>query len=120
MKKSITTDELKELIYSNDNKSQLYLIDVREKDELVYGIIPTAKHIPLAQLDESLHMTEQEFEKKYHFKKFRKNNLIVVYCRSGGRSAVARSIMQKNGYNALNYTGSILAWSKIDPNVTAY
>ena len=40
----ITYKVLKQLI---DKKESYILIDVREKDELKYGIIPTSSHVPL-------------------------------------------------------------------------
>ena len=46
----------------------------------------------------------------------------VVYCRSGGRSAMAAKFLIASGFkNVKNLAGGILAWSaKIDPSMPQY
>ena len=46
----------------------------------------------------------------------------VVYCRSGGRSAMAAEFLIASGFkNVKNLAGGILAWSaKIDPSMPQY
>jgi len=112
----VSRDELKDLI---DNKKDYLLVDVREHDELVHGMIPTAHNLPLSELNEALLLSEQDFEKKYEFKLTKKDK-IIFHCRSGGRSEKATEYANKHGFNARNYKGSILDWSEIDPNVKAY
>lgn len=113
----ITTEELKKLI---DGKKDFVLIDVRRQDELHYGMIPTAHHIPLHDIEEVFDLDEQSFKKKYGFTKPTPKKLIVVYCRSGGRSSTATSLLTSKGYTVKNYKGSVGEWSKIDPQVKAY
>ncbi len=115
--KIISTKELQKLIA---DKASYVLIDVREKNELVHGVIPTSKNVPLSDFGSVLNMSEKDFEKKYKFPKFKKSDKIIVYCRSGGRSGHASEILHQAGYTATNYAGSILEWSKIDKNVKAY
>ncbi len=46
---------------------------------------------------------------------------VVVYCRSGGRSARAVRLLQRHGYDAANLEGGILAWAQeIDPEMPEY
>jgi sulfur-carrier protein adenylyltransferase/sulfurtransferase len=47
---------------------------------------------------------------------------IVIYCRSGRRSAEAADFLQKAGYRKVfNLKGGILAWSdQVDPTVPKY
>lgn len=75
-----------------------YLIDVREPDEVIQGSIPSSVNIPLSILPGSLYMKAEEFEKKFGFKKPRRSQEIIFYCRSGVRAATAGDIARKNGY----------------------
>lgn len=113
----ITTKELQQLIR---NKVDYLLIDVRNKDELIHGMIPTAKNIPLPEVEHALDLTPEAFEKKYHFKKPTKQDSLIFHCRSGGRSQQAAMIAENRGYQAKNYAGSIWEWSEIDKNVKRY
>ena len=61
----ITTEELKKLI---DDKKNFVLIDVRRQDELHYGMIPTAHHLPLNDIEDAFDLDKQSFKKKYRFK----------------------------------------------------
>jgi adenylyltransferase/sulfurtransferase len=46
---------------------------------------------------------------------------IVVYCRSGARSADATRHLRAAGFNASNLAGGILRWSDdVDPSVPKY
>ena len=114
---AISTEELKKLI---DKKGKYVLIDVREKKELVYGMIPTAHNVPLSELEKAWELNEEDFEKKYGLKKPSKTDNLIFHCRSGGRSKQATEFAVSKHYHATNYEGSILAWSKIDKNVKAY
>lgn len=117
MNHTITTSELKELI---NNQAEFMLIDVRNKDELGYGMIPTAHNIPLPEFEQALELDEKTFEEKYGFSKPKQDILLVVHCRTGGRSEVAAKIALQKGFNVKNYAGSVAAWSKIDSNVKMY
>jgi len=114
--KKVSRDELKELI---DKKGSYVLIDVREEDELVHGMIPTAKHLPMSEFAEAWKLSSEEFSKKYGFAVSKKDR-IIFYCRSGNRSEQAAAHAQQLGFDAANYEGSILDWSEIDPNVKKY
>ena len=47
---------------------------------------------------------------------------VVVYCRSGARSAWAVAILIENGFeHVLNLQGGVLGWrADVDPSLTAY
>ncbi len=109
----ITLEELKELI---DARGEYVLVDVREKDELVHGMIPTAQHLPLSQLKEAVSLAPTVFFSRYGFI-LPKDEQVIVYCRSGSRSGKAASYLCSLGYPAKNFKGSVLAWSEIDPKV---
>lgn len=105
------------------------MIDVREPDEVIQGSIPSSVNIPLSVLPGSLYMKGEDFEKKFGFKKPKRDQEIIFYCRSGVRAATAGDIAKKNGYERLvcqdsrpydflalihvrlyNYKGSWLEW----------
>jgi thiosulfate:glutathione sulfurtransferase len=101
---------IKQLI---SNPSASILIDVREKDEVAEGAIPTSKNISVQVLDKALHLEDMEFKKVFKFEKPKQSDEIVFYCRSGKRSAAASAIAEKHGYqNIFDYSGSWIDWSK--------
>lgn len=46
-------------------------------------------------------MRAEDFEKKFGFRKPRRDQEIIFYCRSGARAATAGDIAKKNGYEKL-------------------
>ncbi|RXW24737.1 hypothetical protein EST38_g1122 [Candolleomyces aberdarensis] len=98
-----------------------FLIDVREPDEVVLGMIPSAVNVPLSILPESLHLNAEPFKEKFNFDKPRHDQEVIFYCRSGKRSTTASDVAKRNGYkNILNYTGSWLEWTeKQNPKPTS-
>ncbi len=113
----VSTNELKRMI---DNNLDYVLIDVRREDELKHGMIPTAKHLPMEEIEEAFDLSEDEFKKKYGFDKPSKEELVIVHCRTGGRSNVVANQLNQKGYHVQNYEGSVQEWSKIDENVKMY
>ena len=113
---TISTEELKRLI---DEKGNYVLIDVREPTELHYGIIPTARNIPLREIQFILsQLNESELKEKY---KFSKEDNLIFYCRTGSRSSDITETAINHGFsNARNYQGSIWEWSQIDNSVKRY
>jgi rhodanese-related sulfurtransferase len=74
------------------------LIDVREPDEVLQGMIPSAVNLPLSVLSGALHMDGEKFKEKYGFQKPAFDQEIVFYCRSGMRSSTASDVARRNGY----------------------
>jgi len=115
---TINLDELKELI---ESKGDYVLIDVRNKDELEYGVIPTSKNVPLPQFEQALELNPDEFEKEFNFTQFKKDDNLIFYCRTGARSQMATQFALRKGYTkSKNFTGSIWEWSEHDPTVKRY
>jgi rhodanese-related sulfurtransferase len=78
----------------------IVLLDVRNDDEVLAGVIDGAIHIPLNTLP-----TE--------YTKLNPEAKIVCYCHSGIRSAKAASFLANLGYeNLYNLRGGILAWGR--------
>ncbi|MFI9652486.1 rhodanese-like domain-containing protein [Guyparkeria halopsychrophila] len=76
------------------------LVDVREDNEWKAGHIKGARHIPLGKLERKLDDIRSENPDE-----------VVLYCRSGNRSATAANILVKGGFeNVSHLGGGILAW----------
>ena len=104
----VTVWELKHLI---DNNQKPFLLDVREEWE--YSTANLGGYlIPLKQIADRMDEIDKHQE----------DSLIVVHCRSGGRSAQVVRFLNAAGYtNAKNLRGGTLAWSKeIDPSLPTY
>jgi rhodanese-related sulfurtransferase len=84
------------------NQEKFILLDVREEFEYEEAHIPnTSLLIPLKTL------TQESLNKAG----INKNDEIILYCRSGTRSAQAQRILQDLGYNnVLNMNGGIIHW----------
>ncbi|MEQ9402537.1 MAG: rhodanese-like domain-containing protein [Cyclobacteriaceae bacterium] len=107
MIKKITVEELNNLI---NEEADFQLIDVREPHEIEIATIG-GELIPLGQVPNNI----QKFDKDAEW--------VVVYCRSGKRSATAiRTVQQSTGQeNLYNLEGGILEWAdKIDQSITKY
>ncbi|KAF8952621.1 hypothetical protein BGZ52_004994 [Haplosporangium bisporale] len=103
----VTFEEIDTLIHKKDKN--VVLIDVREPGEVAQGIIPTSHPIPLANIQEALSLPDKEFEARFGFKKFGKDDEVIFYCRSGRRSGMAFDIAKQLGYKGVrNYSGSWL------------
>lgn len=74
------------------------LVDVRTPAEYAGGHIPNAVNIPLDSLQSRLDEIPQ-------------GQPVVVYCRSGNRSAAASQILTEAGYSEIYDMGGIIAWS---------
>ncbi|MCA0429912.1 MAG: rhodanese-like domain-containing protein [Bacteroidetes bacterium] len=78
-------EELKNII-----KNGALLIDVRTPSEFADGSVKGAINIPVDSIEKQTN-------------KIKNKNNIVVFCRSGARSAMAKSILEKNGFkNVVN------------------
>ncbi|GAA1904050.1 rhodanese-like domain-containing protein [Streptantibioticus ferralitis] len=78
------------------------LLDVREADEWEAGHAPEAIHVPLSTADERLRELTA---------KLTDDQLLVVVCRSGRRSALAVGRLRAAGRAAYNLRGGMQAWS---------
>lgn len=96
MHKTISPVEAKKIMNEN---SDIVIVDVREEEEMAEGYIEGAVLIPLDTV-------ESDIENKIPDK----DKTILVYCRSGRRSAIACDIMDSLGYKNVYDFGGIIDW----------
>ena len=82
-----------------DSESGYIIIDARTQEEYDQGHIPGAILIPEYEIAER---AEKELPDK--------NQLILVYCRSGRRSKIAAEELVKLGYTNVKEFGGIIDW----------
>lgn len=91
----IDIDQLKNTYLDKEN---VQVIDVRGLTEYQAGHIADADHIFVGTIQDNLD-------------KISKEKQLVVYCQAGDRSAIACSLLKKNGYNnIINYSGGMQDW----------
>jgi sulfur-carrier protein adenylyltransferase/sulfurtransferase len=104
----LSVHDLKELV---DQGSAVELIDVREPYEWDIGNLGPqgARLIPLGELPRRFEEIDREAD-------------VVLYCRSGARSARAADFLRGQGFRRVrNLVGGILSWSdEIDPDIPRY
>ncbi len=103
--KEISVQELKKMLVE---KQDFQLIDVREKSEFDFVNL-NGELIPLNSILQNQH-------------KIFKDKRVVIYCKSGLRSAKAIELLQQNGFdNVYNLKGGILAYIKeVDSSLPIY
>ena len=80
------------------------ILDVREPSEYEAGALPAAVNVPRGTLEFKLPTTGEFADKSAS---------ILVYCRTGGRAALAARSMQQLGYsNVQSLAGGYEAWTK--------
>jgi phage shock protein E len=74
------------------------LLDVRTPAEFAQGHLPGARNIPVAELPDRLAELDDPARD------------IVVYCRSGMRSARAAAVLRRAGHRAVHDLGAMTNW----------
>ncbi len=92
----ITPQEYNDIFVANNTTHQL--IDVRTSEEFASGYIEGAINIPVDDLASRLDEIETDMP-------------IVVYCRSGNRSARAATILRDAGFENVYDLGGVLDWT---------
>ena len=93
---NITAEEAKQIM---DSEEGYIILDVREQDEYDAGHIPGAILIPYTQIKEKANEMLTD-----------KDQLILVYCRSGRRSKIAAETLVELGYTNIKEFGGIIDW----------
>lgn len=108
--KEITVQELKQKI---DNDEGVFVLDVRE---------PFEQHQSKLDYEESTLIPVGELADRLNEIESHKDREVICLCRSGGRSAKACKLLEKEGFeNVKNLKGGINQWAKdIDTSLPVY
>ena len=83
-------------------KKGAFLVDVRSPGEFSSGSVKGAVNIPLDNIQQQI-------------AKFKGKQNIVVFCRSGNRSSMAKNILAQNGYHNVVDGGT---WQNVNKVLT--
>lgn len=87
-----------QLLARLEQGEKVQIIDVREKEEVEQGMIPSAVNIPMSEVVDRIHEIDPAQE-------------AIIVCRSGRRSQSVCKFLYINGYtNAANLSDGMLAW----------
>jgi adenylyltransferase/sulfurtransferase len=105
---TISAKDLAAMLEAGDN---IFLIDVREPNEYEIVSVPGATLIP-----------KGEFISGAALERLPQDQRIVLYCKSGVRSAEALAVVKNAGFaDAVHVGGGVLAWvSQVDPSLPSY
>ena len=93
---NITAEEAKEIM---DSEEGYIILDVRTQEEYNQGHIPGA-----------IVISHEEIAEKAEEVLTNKDQLILVYCRSGRRSKIAAEALVELGYTNIKEFGGIIDW----------
>ena len=93
---NITAEEAKQIM---DTEEGYIILDVRTQEEYDEGHIPGA-----------IVISHEEITEKAEEMLTDKNQLILVYCRSGRRSKIAAEALVELGYTNIKEFGGIIDW----------
>ena len=93
---NITAEEAKQIM---DSEEGYIILDVRTQEEYDQGHIPGAILIPDTEIKDKAEEVLTD-----------KNQLLLVYCRSGRRSKLASEILVELGYTNIKEFGGIIDW----------
>lgn len=87
-------------------RDDVLVVDVRDAPELQStGKIPGAMHVTRGMIE-----FRADPESPYHEKAFCRDKTVLLYCASGGRSALAGKSLQDLGYCDVRNLGAIKDW----------
>ena len=88
-------------VFGRLKDTTVVLLDVRTPEEFATGYIPGARLLPLQELVTRV--------KELHPLR---SKTLIVYCRSGNRSARATEFLRRYGFRAVNMSGGIREWQQ--------
>ena len=103
--KDISALNLKELLDSESERENIFLLDVREPDEFKQWNIEGSVNIPLGKLSEEESLN-----------KIPKDKRIITICPHGNQSTIGKYILERYGYKASSLEGGLKSWSSTFEN----
>lgn len=105
MIKEIDSNQLEQRLAAGNS---LYLLDIRSEAEVVHGMLPQSRHLPMQMIPTSL-------------SDFPRDRDVVLYCRSGVRSFHACGFLMQQGFdNVINLKGGIIDWARNGYEIVPY
>src|SRR6516164_4594712 len=105
----ITPAQAREMI----TKGNALVVDVRDAPEVdKSGKVAGALHVSRGMLE-----FRADPESPYHDKSFTKDKAIILYCASGGRSALAGKVLKDMGYEQVYNLGAFKDWAEAGGSV---
>jgi rhodanese-related sulfurtransferase len=96
-------------------KGNTLVVDVRDPSEIEKsGKIAGAVNVPRGMLE-----FRADPETPYHDKNFDKTKTLIVYCASGGRSALSGKVLKELGYDHVYNLGAFKDWADSGGSVDA-
>lgn len=98
-----------EQVVAEVEKGQALLVDLRDSEELrLNGVIPNAIHVSRGMLE-----FRADPSSPYHREEFDPDRRTILYCASGGRSALAADTLGNMGYkDVAHLDGGLKAWKE--------
>ena len=89
-------------------RGEALVVDVRDPNEVQQsGKVKGAVNVSRGMLE-----FRADPESPYHDKAFQKERPVIVYCASGGRSALAGKALQELGYGTVYNLGAFKGWTE--------
>ena len=99
----VTPAQTREMI----DKGNTLVVDVRDAPELEQtGRVAGAIHVSRGMLE-----FRADPESPYHDKNFGRDKTLIVYCASGGRSALSGKVLKEMGYERVYNLGAFKDWA---------
>ena len=99
----ITPDQAADMI----KKGNTLVLDVRDASEVAAsGKLAGAVNVSRGMLE-----FRADPESPYHDKNFDKDKSVILYCASGGRSALAGKVLKELGYDKVYNVGAFKDWT---------
>ena len=100
----VSLEQAQELIA----KGNTLVVDVRDAPEVEQsGKVAGAVHVPRGMLE-----FRADPESPYHDQNFAKDKTVIVYCASGGRSALSGQALKELGYGEVYNLGAFKDWAE--------
>ena len=91
-------------------KGNVLVVDVRDLPEIeISGKVAGAVHVSRGMLE-----FRADPELPYHDKNFDKGKTVILYCASGGRSALSGKVLKEMGYHEVYNLGAFKDWLKAE------